>query len=224
MLALSIMVAGAMLLVALIGAAARGSWDGLAQAVAVDVPIAALAGGVGPVLIQYLIGLADQIAAGFGGTIPRHVGQSLVGLTQWFVTIQGAPDGLRVPGLMVILLALATILAGLIILLELLLRANAIYFLALLIPLVYAARIWPAARSMARRVVQVAGAVIVAKPVIMLALSVGAAMMGSIQGPGRADAQEFGFASAGVIFLLVAALAPWAVLALLPPVEAEASA
>src|SRR5207342_3235004 len=61
MLALAAVVAAATLILALIDDAAKGSPEGLARAVLADVPVAGLVGGIGPLVIQYLVDLADWL-------------------------------------------------------------------------------------------------------------------------------------------------------------------
>jgi hypothetical protein len=120
--------------------------------------------------------------------------------------------------------ALVTILGALLVFLELLLRANAIYLIAALIPVVYAVRIWPAARGVARRTTEALVAIILAQPVVALAISLGAAAGASLGGIGDASLKDFGTAVAGAVFLLLAALAPWGMLSLMPALEAAMAA
>ena len=55
------------------------------------------------------------------------------------------------------------------------LRANAIYLIAALIPVLYAVRIWPAAKTVVRRTTEVLIAVVFVQPVVGLAVAMGAA-------------------------------------------------
>jgi hypothetical protein len=63
MLALATVVAIATLLLAILDAAAKGSYPALGRAVGVDVPVAAVAGGATPVLVGHLLELADWLSA-----------------------------------------------------------------------------------------------------------------------------------------------------------------
>jgi hypothetical protein len=101
----------------------------------------------------------------------------------------------------------------------LMLRSNAIYLIAALIPVVYAIRIWPAAKTVARRTTEVLIAVIFTLPVVSLAVSMGAAASGALGGVGDASFKDFGTAIAGAVLLLLAALAPWGMIALMPALE-----
>jgi len=120
--------------------------------------------------------------------------------------------------------ALVTIFAAFLVFLELLLRANAIYLIAALVPVVYAMRIWPAASGVARKTTEVLVAVVFAQPVVALAIAMGAAASASLDGIGSASLKEFGTAVAGAVFLLLAALAPWGMLSLMPALEAAMAA
>jgi hypothetical protein len=106
-----------------------------------------------------------------------------------------------------------------VIFLELMLRSNAIYLIAALIPVLYAIRIWPAAKTVARRTTEVLIAVIFTLPVVSLAVSMGAAASGALGGVGDASFKDFGTAIAGAVLLLLAALAPWGMIALMPALE-----
>jgi hypothetical protein len=106
----------------------------------------------------------------------------------------------------------------------LLLRANAIYLIAALIPVIYAVRIWPAAKAVARHTTEVLLAVIFAQPVVALAISMGAAAGGALEGIGDAAVKDFGQALAGAVFLLLGAMCPWGMLALVPGVERAVAA
>src|SRR6266498_3879075 len=87
MLALAWVVAAATLLLALIDAAAKGSWQGLGRAVLVDVPVAGVVGGFGPLVIQYLVDLADWLSSRLlqpqraaAGRLCRRAGDDFRGL------------------------------------------------------------------------------------------------------------------------------------------------
>jgi hypothetical protein len=103
------------------------------------------------------------------------------------------------------------------------LRANAIYLIAALIPVLYAVRIWPAAKTVVRRTTEALVAVVFVQPVVGLAVAMGAAASATLDGVGDSSFQEFGAAIAGATMLLLAALSPWAFIALLPALESAIS-
>ncbi len=224
MLALAWVVAAATLLLALIDAAAKGSWSGLGRAVLVDVPVAGVVGGFGPLLIQYLVDLADWLSSRLLQDLGADAGKALGSSAEWFASFGGASGNPSVPLLAGFVAALVTIFAAFLVFLELLLRANAIYLIAALVPVVYAVRIWPAASGVARKTTEVLVAVVFAQPVVALAIAMGAAASASLDGIGSASLKEFGTAVAGAVFLLLAALAPWGMLSLMPALEAAMAA
>jgi hypothetical protein len=75
-----------------------------------------------------------------------------------------------------------------------------------------------------RRTTEALLAVIMAQPVVALAVSLGAAAGAQLDGVGGASTKQFGTAIAGAVFLLLAALAPWGVVALMPGLEAISAA
>jgi len=225
MLALAMVVAGATLLLALLDATAKASLEGLARAVFADVPVAAIIGALGPLLIQYLVDVADWLSGRLLRDFGVDVAQTLGSSAEWFATFgTTATGGPTVPIVLGFVAALLTILAALLVFLELLLRANAIYLIAALIPVLYAVRIWPAAKAVARHTTEVLLAVIFAQPVVALAISMGAAAAGSLEGIGDAAVKDFGQALAGAVFLLLGAMCPWGMLALVPGVERAVAA
>ncbi len=224
LLAFAMVVAVATLLLAIIQAGAKGSWEGLAAAVGVDVPVAALVGSAGPILTQYLVDVADWLS---GALLSRVGGDSATALghsAQWLATFGSIPTQQGTPLVVGALVAVVTIVAALLVLLELLLRANAIYLLVAMVPLAYAMRIWPVLRPVARRTTEALVAIVFVQPIIALCVSLGSAAGAGLGGLRDANAAQFGTALSGVVMLLLGALSPWAVLSLLPAVEAGMSA
>ena len=223
MLALAAVVAAATLILALIDDAAKGSSEGLARAVLADVPVAGLVGGIGPLVIQYLVDLADWL----NGRLLQNLGvdsaKTLTSSAEWFAAFSSTTGSPATPAVAALIAALITILAAFVIFLELMLRANAIYLIAALIPVLYTVRIWPAAKTVARRTTEVLVAVVFVQPVVGLAVAMGAAASATLDGVGDSSFQEFGAAIAGATMLLLAALSPWAFIALLPALESAVS-
>ena len=225
LLAFAMVVAVATLLLAIIQAGAKVSWEGLASAVGVDVPVAAVVGSAGPILTQYLVDLADRLSAVLLAGLGADSATALRQTGEWLGTLGAAVPGQQATPLVIgALVAMLTIVAGLLVVLELLLRANAIYLLVALVPLAYAMRIWPVLRPVARRTTEVLVAIVFLQPIIALCISLGAAAGASIGPVGGTTARQFGSALSGAVMLLLAALSPWAVLSFLPVVEAGLSA
>jgi hypothetical protein len=223
MLALAVVAAAATLILALIDAAAKGSPEGLARALFADVPVAGLVGGVAPLFIQYLVDVADWLSGRLLQDLGADSATALAHSGEWFASFSAATGNPAAPLVAGLIAALVTIFAAFVIFLELILRANAIYLIAALIPVVYSIRIWPAAKTVARRTTEVLIAVIFTLPVVALAVSMGGAASAALGGVGDASFKEFGTAIAGAVLLLLAALAPWGMIALMPALEGAVS-
>lgn len=224
LLAFAMVVAVATLLLAIIQAGAKGSWEGLAAALGVDVPVAALVGSAGPILTQYLVNVADWLSGALLAKLGADSATALGHSAQWLAAFGSIPTQQGMPLVVGALVAVVAIVAGLLVILELLLRANAIYLLVAVVPLVYALRIWPVLRPVARRTTEVLVAIVFVQPIIAFCVSLGAAAGTNLGGLGDATARQFGTALSGVVMLLLGALSPWAVLSLLPAVEAGMAA
>jgi hypothetical protein len=104
---------------------------------------------------------------------------------------------------------------------ELIVRSSLIYLLVAVSPLGFAAMLWPAARGFLRKTVEILVAVILAKFVICVALSVGvAALSGAGQVAEGGVGAGFGTLLVGSALLGLAAFSPFLVLKLVPAAEA----
>jgi len=127
------------------------------------------------------------------------------------------------------LIAIAAALAAFILWLELIIRSALVYFLVALSPLAFAATLWPAARGILRKLLELLIAAILSKLVISIALSIGtAALVGvaestpadSDAGVGTAAGMGTGTLLAGSALLIMAAYSPFLLLRMIPLVEA----
>ena len=107
-------------------------------------------------------------------------------------------------------IALFTIAAAITLWLELLIRQAAVYVIVLMLPLFFAAMVWPARRIWAARAVELLVALILSKFAIVAVLGLGGAALGHTLLPG------IGSFLAGTTLVLLAAFSPWAMLRLLP--------
>ncbi|MGO9823291.1 MAG: hypothetical protein ACLPTJ_21890 [Solirubrobacteraceae bacterium] len=106
--------------------------------------------------------------------------------------------------------AMLTVAATVTLWIELLIRSAAEYVIVLMLPLFFAALVWPARRVWAVRAVELLIAVILSKFAIVAVLSLGGAALGHTLVPGpAADLQ-------GATLILLAAFSPWALMRLLP--------
>jgi hypothetical protein len=157
-----------------------GDVAGMGRRMVLDLPLA-IGGMVSTVAITQLLidltdALSDGILSGFGTDIRAFMDG---------VATVGSLTGGVATALVVFLLGLFTLLAGLVIFIELVIRSALIYLVVGLCPLAFAALLWPATRGVLRKTLELLCALIVSKVVISLALAIGAAALG---GAGSAPA------------------------------------
>jgi hypothetical protein len=123
-----------------------------------------------------------------------------------------------------LLVALLIAVGAFVLWLELLIRAAAVYVAVLFLPLALATLVWPAVSHWCRRLVETLAALILSKFVIVatLSLAVGAVASGTA-GTGN-HGSGFSSVLAGGALLLMATFVPFAILRMIPAVEAGAVA
>lgn len=129
-------------------------------------------------------------------------------------------------GFAALVLGAVAVITAFILWVELLIRSALVYFLVALSPLAFAATLWPAARGVLRRLVELLLAVILSKFVICVALAIGAAALGNPgdaapadAGLGDAAAMGLGSLLSGTVLLALAYWSPFLLLRMLPIVE-----
>jgi hypothetical protein len=103
--------------------------------------------------------------------------------------------------------------------LELLLREVAVYVIVLMLPLVFAAFVWPARRIWAIRAVELLAALILAKLAIVSVLALGGGALNH-----ATDHASIASLLAGIALVTLGAFAPWALVKLMPLGELAAAA
>jgi hypothetical protein len=176
---------------------------------AVGLPLALVAGVGGVQFADLALSATDAmcqvISAGGNGQLSGHFSDLMfAGL------LNGAPQIIQV--IVFVLMIIGAVLVWI----ELLLRAAAVYIAMFFMPLALGAYIWPATANITKRTLEVLLALILSKFVIVAALTLGLAALSS--GTSADDA-----ISAGAI-LLIAGFAPFTLLRLAPVVEAAAIA
>ncbi len=116
------------------------------------------------------------------------------------------------------LAAIITVAATLAVWLELLVRDAAVYVIVLMLPMFFAAMVWPARRTLAIRAVETLIALILSKFAIVAVLSLGGSALGHSTIPGAASVLT------GGTLVLLAAFTPWALLRMLPLHEVASAA
>ncbi len=186
----------------------------LARAVLGYLPLAALAVGVAAPVTVLLLSASDELSAvvsssagGASGHFLRSAGELVGGIT----LVKESP-------FLVFFAGLLTVGAALLLWLELLMRASAVYVIVLMLPLAFVAMVWPARRIWAVRAVEVLVALIFSKFVIVAVLSLGGA------GISQSGLHSVVGLIAGVSLLALGICSPWALLRLLPMAELASGA
>jgi hypothetical protein len=209
----------AFVLLGLIQGLLAGDIAGMIRRVAADLPMAVL-GMIGTtVIVAKLLELTDALSA---AVLSNSDGQAVDFLSGFGVTVTGATQGFAA-----VLLGLVAVIAGMFLWIELMVRSVLVYILVALSPLSFAAMIWPSARGVLRRTIELLLAVILSKLVVCIAISVGVAALagaGSAGGPdagvGDQAATSLGTLFVGTAILAMAAFAPFLLLKLIPWAEA----
>ena len=226
MVAVAAMMLLPLLVLAVASAAWKGSLAGLARATAA-VPAAALGSFATLGVVDALVRITDELSAWLG----RSIGGDLTTFATTFGAALARLD-IEAAALVGFLAAAAAAFLALVLWIELLLRQAAIYTVTLFVPLAFASLVWPAIQHWLHRLIQVLLAVIFSKVVITAVVGLGtrallpdaaleAAESASVGG--TAVAAGLGVVVSGIALLLMAVLAPYALLRLIPVWEAGLS-
>jgi hypothetical protein len=180
---------------------------------------ASIAGMVfAPQVTAYLLDLTDSMSS---AVLANSGGDALEFLSTFGIAINASSGGF---GMVVI--AIIAILSALMLWIELLLRSALVYFLVALSPLAFAARVWPSAQGVLRRLTELLIGAIFSKLVICIALAVGMAALGnaghaagSNAGVGTAIAAGIGALVTGTTLLMLAAWSPFLLMRMMPIIE-----
>jgi hypothetical protein len=215
-----------LLLLGVLQALYRQSAALLLRSVLVNVPLAVLLTAVAVTLVQIGLAVTDALCAAVSGGAGVDTGHFMATVAI-ALTPAGAVAGQpSAPTFVLFLGGIAVVVGAVLVWLELLLRAAAVYVAVLFLPLALAGLAWPAIAHWSRRLADTLAALILSKLVIVavLSLAVGALAGGTGTTPTGASASGGGFASVlgGAALLLLAGLAPWSLFRLLPFLEAGA--
>jgi hypothetical protein len=170
--------------------------------------------GVAAPLTMLLLAASDQLAAAISsaaGNASGHFLDRASGTVGILTLLSGSP-------FLAFLVGTFTAAAALVLWLELLMRQAAVYVIVLMLPLAFAALVWPARRVWAIRAVELLVALILSKFAIVAVLALGGAAI--TQGSGHSITA----ALAGAVLVFMGAFAPWALLRLIPLAELASSA
>ncbi|MDZ7734499.1 MAG: hypothetical protein U5R31_16750 [Acidimicrobiia bacterium] len=208
-----------------------GDVGGMLRRMALDLPLSVL-GMVGLVTItQALIRLTDVLSTQVLANFESDINDFTTAVTSLSVL-----TGSNSTAFVIFLLGLVTVLAGIILVAELVIRAALIYIVVALAPLVFAARVWPATKGAARKLLELLCALVLSKLVIAVALAVAAAAAvgagsgGEVEAlpppeqfaedPGGSVTQAVGILLTAAAAFSVAAFSPLLIARLLPLTEA----
>ena len=206
MLRLGLVLILAFLLAGVIQAILRQDPGVLGRALLVHLPLAVLLSVTAVQLVQLSVSVTDQLSAMVAGGSGQDAAGFLRSVTADLVSL-----GPAAPAFIGFFVALLLVAGGFLLWLELVVRSAAVDAAALFLPLGLATMVWPAASSVARRLVDVLAALILSKLVVTAILTLGTAALDGESGfPGLIT---------GAALLLLATLAPAALLRLIPLAE-----
>jgi hypothetical protein len=169
-------------------------------------PLAMLCVSIAAPLTMLLLAASDQmsvIVSSAAGNASAHFLNRAAGAIGALTLLARSP-------FLVFLVGVLTVAGAIVLWLELLVRAAAVYVIVLMLPLAFAALVWPARRIWAVRAVELLIALILSKFVIVAVLSLGGAAFS------ESALTSISGTLAGLVLLVLGALAPWALLRLLP--------
>jgi hypothetical protein len=186
----------------------------LIQAALFHLPVAIIGVTLTAPVVMLLLAATDQMCsvvsgAGIGGgaNFLAQAAEATGSLT----AINGSP-------FFAVIVALFTAAAAIALTIEMLVREAAVYVVVLMLPLVFAALVWPARRIWAVRLLELLVGLILSKFAIVAVLSLAGAAYGSSGGPGASRVLT------AMSLVLLSTFAPWAMLRLLPFAELAAGA
>jgi hypothetical protein len=202
------------LFAAAIQAILRSDMTLLARAAFGYLPLGMLAIGVAAPMTMLLLAASDEMAT-IVSSASGHADGSFLAHAG---VVAGTVGGAALSPFVAFFVALLTVAATLTLWLELLIREAAVYVIVLMLPLFFAALVWPARRIWAVRAVELLVALILSKFAIVAVLALGGAALD--------HAASFSVTSllAGLTLVLLAAFSPWALLRLLPLHEIASAA
>lgn len=203
-------------LAGVIGALVARDGSAMLRTVGIRLPIAfGLTAALG-VVTQMSVEIADNLTSVLAADVIADVTAVMRSGAKGMVVMSGA--GGAVPAIITLVVALAAIATAFVLWLELLLRDAGIYVVVFLAPIVAAAMIWERCVPLLTRTLWTLFALILSKPLIVALMSLASS--------GLADGiTESGLAVVlpVLVLMLLACLAPWALLALVPLLEGAAT-
>ena len=176
-------------------------------------PLALLAVSVAAPLTMLLLAASDQLSA----AVSSAAGHASTRFLNIAGGIAGALTVLSRSPFVAFFLGLLMVAGAVALWFELLLREAAVYVIVLMLPLAFAALVWPARRIWAISALELLVALILSKFAIVAVLSLGGAALGTI-------GHSVTGVVAGFVLVMMGVFAPWALLRLLPLAELASGA
>ena len=207
-----------MLLVSTLQAVLRQNPGQLVRTYLVQLPLALLLAVVAIQVVILSLAATDSMSDAVAGGTGADVTALLSTVTKGLVLAASDPS---IASFVLLLISLLIAVAAFVLWLELLIRAAAVYVAVLFLPLALATLVWPAVAHWCRRLVETLAALILSKFVIVAVLSLAAGAVAS-GASGSQNSGGFNAVLAGGALLVMATFVPFAILRLIPAVEAGA--
>jgi len=177
-------------------------------------PLALIAVGLAAPVTMLLLAASDELSA----MVSSAAGDRSARFLDHAIGLLGSVSAVIDAPFVVLMIALVTIAGALSLWIELLIREAAVYVIVLMLPLAFAAFVWPARRIWAIRAVELLIALILSKFAIVAVLALGGAALTQ-----SATHSVTGLLAGGVL-LALSAFAPWALFRLIPFTELASGA
>jgi type IV secretion system protein TrbL len=211
--ALSALLTVPFLFAAAVHALVRSDLTLLGRAVFGYLPLAVIGVTIAAPLTTLLLSATDEMCAVVAGAAGHSDGTALARAAAAVAGLSAA-SGSPMLGFFIGLLAVGATIG---LWIELLIRAAAVDVIVLMLPLFFAAMVWPARRVWAIRAIETLIALILSKFAIVAVLTLGGAAFG-------AGSSGLSASLVGATLVVLAVLSPWALLRLLPLHEVAAAA
>ncbi len=192
-------------------ALARSDLALLAKSVFGYLPLSLIGVSLAAPLTMLLLAATDQMSSAVSATGIRGGAQFLDQAAGVAGSLSAADGSL----FFAVIIGLFAILASLALAVELLVREAAVYVVVLMLPLAFAAMVWPARRVWAIRLVELLVSLILSKFVIVAVLSLAGAALAS-------GANQLSTLLTAMALVMFATFAPWALMRILPFTELAA--
>jgi hypothetical protein len=203
-----------LLLLSVLQAVVRQDMGTLLRTALVHLPLSLLLTAVAVTVVQLGLGAVDVAS----DTVAKSAGLDTRNLLSTVSSALSGPTGdPSLPLFVTFLAGLLVALGAFALWLELVMRSAAIYAAVLFLPIAMAGLVWPATSRWARRLAELLAALVVSKLAVVGVMSLAAGALS-----GGAQAADLAGVIGGAALLWVAAFSPFALLRLVPVVEAGA--